>query len=425
MESKDDVSVTSTKITPSSSENRLCKRVAELEAKLELFSNENKGLRQTNVELEVKVSSLEAKLAGFQEIKKTSSSSSSSSSSNNELRLIFDEVDTKKKGTLSMKQTLDMMHRLDLHLEEKDMLDVVSEGDSSKSVTFAQFQKMVKLSGKTISDLRKSMIGQSNTTSSSSSYVDRDKVDRDEKQKKDIDSNKSIRELSSSEIEAARKIFARYDTDKSGTISSQQAASAMGELGLNPSAQELNMMVLAANLGEKRVFHFKNFVQMIGAVNLPIHIASDTHSSSSSMIEYDDIREATDDERAKTKLLFEKFDVDKSGSIDAKELAGLLSHIEIFPTSEELSKMMELADTDNNGELDYEELVFLLSIAPKSENWLEVNGDDSDKACFKHKRTGRVVWNRLGGMTKTQLRKACPWGPWGANKKHLGGDKAK
>ena len=62
---------------------------------------------------------------------------------------------------------------------------------------------------------------------------------------------------------------------------------------------------------------------------------------------------------------------------------GLMSHIKIFPTSEELSKMIELADADNNGELDYEELVFLLSFAPKSENWIECSGDDSDVAAFQ------------------------------------------
>ena len=74
--------------------------------------------------------------------------------------------------------------------------------------------------------------------------------------------------------------------------------------------------------------------------------------------------------------------------------------------------MIELADADNNGELDYEELVFLLSFAPKSENWIECSGDDSDVAAFKHKRTGRIVWNRLKGLTKDKLKEVCTWGPW-------------
>ena len=257
-----------------------------------------------------------------------------------------------------------------------------------------------------------------------------------EKKEKNIyNDNKSRRELSSKELNAVKDVFARYSKN-SGTISSQQASSAISELGMKPTDEELNKMVLAAKVGEKRVFHLKNFVrddvgahinpltlknehthkqvQMICAVKLPIRLSSDGNVSTkdSSEIECDDFRKPTEDERAEAKKLFDKFDVNKSGTIDSKELMGLMSHIKIFPTSEELSKMIELADADNNGELDYEELVFLLSFAPKSENWIECSGDDSDVAAFKHKRTGRVVWNRLEGLTKDKLKEVCTWGPW-------------
>lgn len=233
----------------------------------------------------------------------------------------------------------------------------------------------------------------------------------DEKSKKIIFNNKSRRELNSKELKTVKEVFARYDKNNSGTISSQAASSAIDELGMKPTDEELSTMVLAANVGENRMFAFKNFVQMICAVDHPIRLSSGTKDEFSE-IECDDFRKPTDDERAEAKNLFDKFDIDKSGSIDSQELVGLMSHLKIFPTSDELSKMIELADTDNNGVLDFEELVFLLSIAPKSENWSEVNGDDSDKACFKHKRTGRVVWNRLQNVTKDKLKKNCPWGPW-------------
>jgi len=113
---------------------------------------ENNELRQTNVELKGKVSSLEAKLEGFE---KGSSTSSSSSSPSSTLRQIFNKIDTEKKGSLTMAQTIEMVHTLDLNLKEKDMLDVISDGESSSSVSYEQFEKMIKLSGKTISELQR------------------------------------------------------------------------------------------------------------------------------------------------------------------------------------------------------------------------------------------------------------------------------
>ena len=113
---------------------------------------ENNELRQTNVELKGKVSSLEAKLEGFE---KGSSTSSSSSSPSSALRQIFNKIDTEKKGSLTMAQTIEMVHTLDLNLKEKDMLDVISDGESSSSVSYEQFEKMIKLSGKTISELQR------------------------------------------------------------------------------------------------------------------------------------------------------------------------------------------------------------------------------------------------------------------------------
>lgn len=127
--------------------------MTELETKLKSSMKENNELRQTNVELKGKVSSLEAKLEGFEKGSSTSSSSSSSPSS--ALRQIFNKIDTEKKGSLTMAQTIEMVHTLDLNLKEKDMLDVISDGESSSSVSYEQFEKMIKLSGKTISELQR------------------------------------------------------------------------------------------------------------------------------------------------------------------------------------------------------------------------------------------------------------------------------
>ena len=199
------------KVSSSSAQdtNKLLREVATLKARLNASKKENRELRKTNVELEVKVDSLETKLAGFRKgttcwyenvtfscflychsklqeyhssyrdqenhskiqfarmrthsqrsntdtSSSSSSSASSTSSSSDELRQIFDKIDTEKKGSLSMQQTIEIVHKLEMNLKEKDMLDVISDGEeSSNSVSFEQFKKMIKLSGKSIAEIQR------------------------------------------------------------------------------------------------------------------------------------------------------------------------------------------------------------------------------------------------------------------------------
>ena len=55
-----------------------------------------------------------------------------------------------------MQQTIEIVHKLEMNLKEKDMLDVISDGEeSSNSVSFEQFKKMIKLSGKSIAEIQR------------------------------------------------------------------------------------------------------------------------------------------------------------------------------------------------------------------------------------------------------------------------------
>ena len=138
LETEDSSKEEQAKVSSSSSSqdtNKLLREVATLlSARLNTSKKENKELRKANVELEVKVDSLETKLAGLVRnvswVLHTATSSSSSSSSSDELRQIFDKIDTEKKGSLSTQQTIEMVHTLELNLKEEDMLDVISDGES-------------------------------------------------------------------------------------------------------------------------------------------------------------------------------------------------------------------------------------------------------------------------------------------------------
>ena len=63
----------------------------------------------------------------------------------------------------------------------------------------------------------------------------------------------------------------------------------------------------------------------------------------------------TEDElRAKLRPLFDKFDIDGSGSISLVEMTGILMQLKIKMSPEQINTMMKEADPDGSGEIDFE-----------------------------------------------------------------------
>jgi len=58
--------------------------------------------------------------------------------------------------------------------------------------------------------------------------------------------------------------------------------------------------------------------------------------------------------------IFDMFDKDKGGSIDAEELESLLHSLGKFPSTEEVEKLLLQVDADGSGEVDFDEFLELL-----------------------------------------------------------------
>ena len=69
----------------------------------------------------------------------------------------------------------------------------------------------------------------------------------------------------------------------------------------------------------------------------------------------------TDEMRAEFKEAFELFDTDKSGSIDASELAFCMRALGFEPTGQEVADMLSKTDEDQDGTVSYEEFEDLMS----------------------------------------------------------------
>ena len=73
------------------------------------------------------------------------------------------------------------------------------------------------------------------------------------------------------------------------------------------------------------------------------------------------IRALLDEEQIiELKGVFEMFDVDGSGAIDAKELKQVMQNLGMNPTEEEVNRMMQEADEDDSGEIEFKEFAILM-----------------------------------------------------------------
>ena len=61
------------------------------------------------------------------------------------------------------------------------------------------------------------------------------------------------------------------------------------------------------------------------------------------------------------KEMFEVFDKDKNGSIDAGELKAIMMALGMEVTDEDVRGMIQEADNDGDGQIDYEEFARMMS----------------------------------------------------------------
>lgn len=65
----------------------------------------------------------------------------------------------------------------------------------------------------------------------------------------------------------------------------------------------------------------------------------------------------SEDHIYKYKQLFDKFDVDKGGTIDLRELKDMLKSVGQDLNEDELKEIIEDFDEDGSGEIDFEEFL--------------------------------------------------------------------
>ena len=69
----------------------------------------------------------------------------------------------------------------------------------------------------------------------------------------------------------------------------------------------------------------------------------------------------TEEQKQKIREIFDLFDTDGSGTIDAKELKVEMRALGFEPKKEEIKKMISDMDTDGSGNIDFQEFLEMMT----------------------------------------------------------------
>eukprot|EP00930_Biecheleria_cincta_P042020 TRINITY_DN28894_c0_g1_i1.p1 TRINITY_DN28894_c0_g1~~TRINITY_DN28894_c0_g1_i1.p1 ORF type:complete len:317 (+),score=53.63 TRINITY_DN28894_c0_g1_i1:24-953(+) len=182
--------------------------------------------------------------------------------------------------------------------------------------------------------------------------------------------------LAAGSEEAARKLFAKFDKDGSGSIAKDELLKIIKKLMPDLTLSQCETVFSVIDVDHNLSVDYNEFVAwaLSGCATLP---------SRKSLAQRLDIHPNPNVEE-RLKQLFKKFDVDNSGTISKKELSSILKVLLPDLDRESRHRFFERGDKDKRGQINYEE--FVKCLFEGSDNY-NVELDDLRPASeFKNKR---------------------------------------
>ncbi len=143
--------------------------------------------------------------------------------------------------------------------------------------------------------------------------------------------------LNEEQISELKEAFSLFDKDGDGNVTPQELGNMMRALGFDPSASELEAILLEANTSNSGAIDFPEFLYYMGRMRRKID-------------ENDICREA-----------WKVFDPEETGWITSRELMRVLSLVGEKLGEAEAMEMIKRVDNDADGKISYDDFVELMT----------------------------------------------------------------
>lgn len=244
---------------------------------------------------------------------------------------VFDEFDKDKSGKISAQELGSAVRMLRLNPTMKELQNVIKKIDrnGNGTIEYDEFLAFLKRSYKEKGEDSKAKITLSDYVSSQST-------------------NALVME--------AKSAFDKIDQDKNGEISVHELGTALRMLGLNPTREEVQSIIIGMNKKGDGLIKFDEFLGFLRRSHRNLD-----EDSSMSM----DLSDICSSKNAKALVVeaqgvFREFDKDKNGFISAQELGTALRMLGLNPTMKEVQNMINEIDQNGDGMIDFDEFLAFL-----------------------------------------------------------------
>ena len=166
-------------------------------------------------------------------------------------------------------------------------------------------------------------------------------------------------EFSESEKLYFKKMFNLYDTDKSGAIGLSELKNLSKHLGCEMTPEKILKSVrdVGYDVSNDVEMPFEGFLKWLKASTSD---NGDEFASLKAKITAAGSRVLNNEQLARFKEVFDHFDADKSGSIDADELVNVFASMGQTVLREDMLEMIREVDQDGSGQIEFQEFVVLM-----------------------------------------------------------------
>lgn len=154
--------------------------------------------------------------------------------------------------------------------------------------------------------------------------------------------------LDDEQLSELREIFRSFDRNNDGSLTPLELGSLLRALGIKPSPDQLEALMLEADRNSNGLVEFSEFVVLV---------EPDLVSKSSPYTE------------EQLQQLFRIFDRDEKGFITAADLAHSMAKLGHALTAKELTGMIKEADADGDGRISFQEFSRAIISAAFDNSW--------------------------------------------------------